>query len=192
MNQPVYEKLLLYFHRTVLCHYRASPDLYNLQEDDMGGSLKPIWDGSAPMPSWSQIRFGFRRLSDKRVCVAAFGPDVEKLTEKEKLIWRGHLIDNPLFAKNDPAFDRWVKRNLEGSWEVEDGPNRRTEQLVKLIRALTRQALGVPLFRFDENPLIMYPVAENTDAYAKAHLELYRLLIDGLNTNALSSFWAIT
>jgi hypothetical protein len=39
--------------------------------------------------------------------------------------------------------------------------------------------------RFDEHHLVNYPVAENTDAYVKAHLELYRLIIDGLDTNVI-------
>ena len=51
--------------------------------------------------------------------------------------------------------------------------------------ALTQYCLGVSLWRHRENPLINYPVAENTDAYFKAHLELYRLLIDGIDTKAI-------
>jgi hypothetical protein len=193
MDIAEYERLLIPFHRTVLCHYRASPDLYRLQEDDMGGSLKTVHDGgtqqdaSAINPPWFQVRFGFRRLEDGRVCVAAFGPDLKKLPEKEQLIWRGHLIERPQFAKSDPAFLRWVSRNLDGSWEVEDGPKVQIEGLVRLIRALTHQALGVSLWRDQWNPLINYPVAENTEAYTKAHLELYRVLIDGLNQEALSA-----
>ncbi len=187
MNLPEYERLLLYFHRTVLCHYRASPDLYSLEEDDMGGELKTICDDTedALQRPYFQVRFGFRRLTDGRVCVAAFGPDIEKLPESEGLIWRGHLIQSPEFTENDPAFERWVNRYLEGSWEVEDGPKCKTERLVRLIRALTRKTLGKALLRFPENPLINYPIAENTDAYAKAHLELYRLLVDGLDAGAL-------
>lgn len=193
MNVDDCERLLVPFHRTVLCHYRASPELYYLKEDDMGGSLKTIHDGDTetsgdqPARNWFQVRFGFRRLKDGRVCVAAFGPDVEKLPDQERLIWRGHLIENPTFAPSDPAFRRWVDRYLSASWAVEDGPRPKIERLVKLIRALTRSTLGVPLLRFDGNPLINYPVAENTDAYAKAHLELYRLLIDGLDLDALKT-----
>lgn len=191
MNIKECEKLLLPFHRTVLCHYRVSPDLYCLEEDDMGGCLKTIHDGESeaghdqPARPWFQVRFGFRRLKDGRVCVVAFGPDVEKLPDQDRLIWRGHLIENPQFTESDPAFERWATRNLNGSWDVEDGPKRRIEKSVELIRALTHVSLGSPLLLFPGNPLINYPVAENTDAYAKAHLELYRLLIDGLNPEAL-------
>ena len=191
MNIKECEKLLLPFHRTVLCHYRVSPDLYCLEEDDMGGCLKTIHDGESeaghdqPSRPWFQVRFGFRRLKDGRVCVAAFGPDVEKLPDQDRLIWHGHLIENPQFTESDPAFERWAERYLNGSWGVEDGPKSQTEQLVRLIRALTRFKLGIPLLRFHGNPLVNYPVAENTDAYAKAHLELYRLLVDGLDKDAL-------
>jgi len=68
---------------------------------------------------------------------------------------------------------------------VENGPKPQIERFVKLIRALTKETLGEPLFHFEENPLINYPVAENTDAYSQAHLELYRLLIDGLSKKSL-------
>jgi hypothetical protein len=173
---------LLHFQRTVLCHYRASADLYCLEEDDMGGELSTRSDSAGP---WVSVRFAFRRLADMRVCVAALGFDVEKLPAQDRLVWRGHLIPSPIFAEDDPAFSRWVKRNLEGSWDVEDGPKVQVERYVRLLRALTRQTLGRPLWRYAENPLVNYPAAENTDAYAKAHLELYRLLIDGLDSSAI-------
>jgi len=180
MNVSDYEQYLLFFNRTVLCHYRASPDLYLLEEDDMGGELSTCGDSQCMF----RVRFGFRRFEDSRVCVAAFLPDVEKLPEQDQLIWRGHMVEAPVFARDDPAFNRWVKCNLEGSW-VEGGPRVQIEKLVRLIRALTHQTLRKPLWRVAENPLINYPVAENTDAYAKAHLELYGLLVDGLEKDAL-------
>lgn len=190
MSTSDYERDLLYFHRTVLCHYRVSPDLYSVAGDDMGGVLQTRYDaqeseGATPARPFFRVRFGFRRLNDNRVCIAAFAPDVRKLPEQDRLIWRGHLTETPVFSESDPAFYRWVQRHMEGSWEVEDGPRVQIERLVKLIRALTSQTLGTPLWRLEENPLINYPIAENTDAYAKAHLELYRLLVEGVCSKAV-------
>ncbi|MGB6837512.1 MAG: hypothetical protein WBF66_07405 [Dehalococcoidia bacterium] len=182
MNVSDYDRYLVFFDRAVLSRYRASPDLYVLEEDDMGGELST----SAHLESGFRVRFGFRRLEDNRICVAALGWDVKALPKEERVMWSGHLIQAPVFAEDDPAYQRWVKRNLEGSWDVEDGPRVHIERLVRLISALTRQTLGTPLWRFEANPLINYPIAENTDAYAKAHLELYRLLIDGLDKDVLA------
>lgn len=188
-----YEKHLLYFDRSVLAQYRASPHLYSLKEDDMGGVLETAEtasddetiDESLTDKPWVRVRFGFRRLANNCTCVAALLYDVQDLSEKDLFIWRGNMLDNPKFSQDDLAFERWVKRYLEGSWEVEDGPRVQIDRLVKLIRALTIQTLGRPLFQFEENALINYPVTENADAYDKAHLELYRLIIDGLDKKTL-------
>jgi hypothetical protein len=177
------EKYFLYFHRSILSRYRASPNLYSLEEDDMGGSLNNYNDKKSK--SHYEVRFAFRRLSDRQICVAAFGPDLQRLSNKEKYIWYGEQIEIPKFAKRDPDFKRWVERYLEASWNVEDGPIPKIEREVKLLRSLTRQKLGVPLFRSEWNPLIKYPVAENSEAYRDAHLELYRLLIDGMDSAAI-------
>ncbi len=177
------EKYFLYFHRSILSRYRASPNLYSLEEDDMGGSLNNYNDKKSK--NHYEVRFAFRRLSDRQICVAAFGPDLQRLSNKEKYIWYGEQIEKPKFAKRDPDFKRWVERYLEASWSVEDGPIPKIEREVKLLRSLTRQKLGIPLFRSEWNPLIKYPVAENSEAYRDAHLELYRLLIDGMDSAAI-------
>lgn len=185
-----YERHFLYFDRSVLAQYRASPHLYNLKEDDMDGVLETASDdgninGDLSDNPYVRVRFGFRRCANNCVCLAALCYDVQELPEKDLFIWRGNMLDDPKFVQNDPAFERWVSRYMEGSWEVEDGPRVQIDRLVKLIRALTHQTLGRPLFRFEENTLINYPVTENSDAYDKAHLELYRLIIDGLDNETL-------
>lgn len=186
---PNYQGFLLFFSRSALHHYRATPDLCLVEEDDMGGRIEQI-SNAYNNASWYQVRFGFRRLANGQVCLAVFGPDFKKLPEREKLIWFGHHLENPEFQEKDDSFDRWVSRNLEGSLRTEDGPIPRIERHVRLVRALTRQTLGKPLFRFESHPLINYPIAENTDSYAKAHLELYRLLIDGLDSEVISQLAA--
>jgi len=175
-----YEKYLLYFDRSVLANYRVSTHLYSLKEDDMGGELESIEGNNIDAEtsdlekSWIRVRFGFRRQLNGTICIAALAPDLNDLNDKDLLIWHGFIIKNPRFAKDDNDFGRWVSRYLEGSWEIDDGPKIQIARLVKLIRSLTQQTLGKPFFRFEENPLINYPIAENFDAYAKAHLELYR------------------
>ena len=154
----------------------------------MGGKLEPAYEQNPLEVStltWIQVRFSFRRLIDDRVCIAGFIPDLAKLPEQERLIWWAYQIEAPVFVENDPAFNRWVERYLNASCEADDGPKPKILSLLRLIRAATQQTLGSPLFKFEDNPLINYPVAENTDAYAKAHLELYRLIVDGLDVAVL-------
>ncbi len=186
-----YERFLVPFDRSVLLHYRASPDLYEIEEDDMGGRLKTIGteeelEEDAPPPPWFDVRFAFRRLADGRVCIAAFGPDLSRLPEQDQLIWLARRLEHPQYAPVDPVFDRWAARNLEGSWETESGPLPKTRDMLHLLRALTKHTVGVPLWRSEWSSLITYPVAENTEAYANAHLELYRVLVDGLDVRAVA------
>ena len=181
------DRFLGYFERSVLSKYRASPDLYMLDEDDMGGTLETI-HGENELPQerpYFRVRFGFRKLSNRFVCIAAWGPDVEHLPEREKNVWVGYLLENSIFHDNDPAFNRWVDRNVNGSWAVESGPKSRLGASLSDVQVLTRHTLSVPLFKFTENPLLNYPEAENSESYAKAHLELYRLIVDGLNLSSI-------
>ena len=172
------EDLFVYFNRDVLAAYRAKSDVYVLEEDDMGGRLSISADGAdgVDQSRWLELLFAFRRLDNGHVCIALFAHDFRrKLPAADQRIWIGSHLKEPVFQERDAAFERWKGRYLHGSWEVEDGPKLQINRLVKLVRALTNQTVGTPLFRFDAHQLVNYPVAENTEAYEKAHLELYRL-----------------
>lgn len=187
------DRLLVYFDRIVLCRYRSRPDLFRVEEDDMGGEVEVIDTDNEADDARSQyfrVRFGFRELADGRVCVGAFGPDLSSLPEAERSAWAADLIKSPVFASNDPAFTRWRRRNLDGSWECEDGPIRNLERELSRIVSMTRFDLGEPLFRDVHNPALRYPVAENSEAFTFSQLEMYRLVIDGLSLDALKALAA--
>jgi len=191
-DEDLENRFLVYFERTVLCRYRASPNLYRLEEDDMGGVVSVEHadedeSSGGPRPEYFRVRFGFRRLSDARVVLAAFGPDLESLSESEQAVWAADHLPAPQFHDDDPAFDRWRDRYLKGLWTSEDGPLRRLEREIDLICALTNHTLERPLFRARRNPQLNYPVAENTTALEFAHLELFRLVVDGLDHRAISA-----
>lgn len=188
MIDPQCERFLAYFDRAVLSPYRIAPDRFELYEDDMGGHVKvrsAHYDSLPRELRWYQIRFGFRMLRDGSICVAGFVPDLAELPDSEKLKWHSHELQQPTFADPDQAFERWTARYLGGSWGVEDGPKPRIEREINLINALTRQTLGVPLWGFSANPLLTYPAADNTDAYNRAHGELYRVLVDAMSAECL-------
>ncbi|HET6402954.1 MAG TPA: hypothetical protein VFH95_16355 [Candidatus Kapabacteria bacterium] len=184
------DRLLVYFDRIVLCRYRSRPDLFSVVEDDMGGELSVVsayTDNAPAETAYFKVGFGFRELADGRVCVAAFGPDFQNVPESEMSAWHADHIASPTFASLDPAFERWIQRNLYGNWNSEDGPLRKIEQELGLIQAMTRFEFGEPLFRDADNPALRYPVAENSEAYTLAQLELFRLVIDGLSLDVLVS-----
>jgi hypothetical protein len=193
MIDPRCERFLAYFDRAVLSPYRIAPDRFELYEDDMGGYVKvrsAYYDGLEKESRWYQIRFGFRMLVDGNKCVAGFVPDLAELPNSEKLKWHSHELQQPTFADPDGAFERWTARYLGGSWGVEDGPKPRIERQLNLINALTRQTLNVSLWSFSTNPLLTYPAAENTDAYNRAHGELYRILVDAMSAECLAKLAA--
>lgn len=176
-------KVLLYCDRMALTSFRAEGHLFALEEDDMGGKLRSL---AADSP-WSRVMFGFRKLKDGRVILAIWGNDLKGMPKELLRRFGPYLIENPDFAENDDRFQRWHDRNLGGSFEVEDGPRAHIEELLRQSNALCRQTLGKALFKFERNPRLNYPVAENNEAYFDACLELYRLIGDGLSREALSA-----
>ncbi len=187
------ERFLAYFDRAVLSPYRLAPDQFELYEDEMGGHVKVRSEHYDRLPQearWYRIRFGLRKLADNTACVAGFIPDLAELPDREKLKWHSYVLPQPTFAEQDEAFQRWVGRYLHGSWDVEDGPKPQIEHQLKLINALTNAVVESPLFQFVANPMLTYPAAENTDAYNKAHGELYRILVDAVSADCLGKLAA--
>lgn len=97
------DRYLVYFERSVLSRYRASSDLYVLDEDDMGGTLEAI-HGENELPQehpYFRVRFAFRKLSNRFICIAAWGPDINHLPDREKNVWVGYLLENSIFHDDD-------------------------------------------------------------------------------------------
>jgi len=99
--------------------------------------------------------------------------------------WKGFLLDNPLFHKENNEFNRWIERYINGSWEVDDGPKIKINRELKLINSLTKIKFWETLFKYEEYRLLNYPIAENNEEYTKSILELYRFLIDGMEKDCI-------
>jgi len=183
------EKYLQYFDRSVLSHYRVNSHAYKIIEDDIGGELRIAdgWDESIEDKfPYLELHFGFRKLKDNTTCIAMFMPTfADKVPETEITKWIGFHIKNPEFQDIDENFNRWVQRYIYGSWDVESGPKIQIERILPLISSLTNYAIGIPLFKYEKNLLLNYPHAENTEEYIKANLEMYRLIVDGMQKNAI-------
>ena len=189
MENNDYEKYLLYFDRSVLNYYRDNSHVYKVIEDEIGGEIRisQNWkeDDSDKYP-YIEIKFGFRKLKNGEVYIVVFGPTFLKNTLKKDLKrWKGYIINERQFKEEDDYFNRWVKRYILGSWDVKDGSRKEIENRLDLISALTKYKTGIPLFKCRRSILLNYPKAENEEEYKKANLELYRLVIDGLNKNSI-------
>lgn len=189
MENNDYEKYLLYFDRSVSNYYRDNSHVYKVIEDEIGGEIRISlnWkeDDSDKYP-YIEIKFGFRKLKNGEICIVVFGPTFLKNTSKKDLKrWKGYIINERQFKEEDDYFNRWVKRYILGSWDVKDGSRKEIENRLDLISALTKYKTGTPLFKCRRSILLNYPKAENEEEYKKANLELYRLVIDGLNKNSI-------
>lgn len=184
-----HEKYFQYFDRAVLNYYRVNSHAYHLIEDDMGGEIRIAdnWDENlGDEYPYIGYKFAFRKLENNFVCIAAFMPSFkDKVSEKHHAKWFAFHIKNPSFHKLNNGFERWTKRYLDGSWDVMDGPKIEIQRELKLINSLTQTKLEQKLFKHDEYRLVNYPPAENSEEYTKSILELYRLVIDGMEKNCL-------
>ena len=191
-----YEKYFEYFDRSVLNIYRSSSHIYQVIEDDMGGEIRvtSTWDKQdKEKHPYIELKFGFRKLKDNTTCITLFIPTLkDKIAQNDFSKWIPFHIRNPEFADNDPCFKRFIERYIYGSWDVENGPKFEIIRLIELISTLTKYTLGIAFFKYPENILLNYPSSENTEEYTKANLELYRLVIDGMQKDAivkLSEYW---
>jgi hypothetical protein len=79
-----------------------------------------------------------------------------------------------------------VRRHLEGSFDVENGPIDVLEQTMKVINALTTELVGVPLYKHEIDRTLGFPAAENTHRYQDSHKVVYGYLVDGLDKECIS------
>ena len=191
MDESSLGRLVGYFQRSVLALYQVSPEKYVVLESGLSGEVKLTDTYYESLPEeerrrwYFRIRFGYRRLSSGEVCLAVFLPDLRKSPEEERNRWLAQEIRELDFTKRDPEFQDWVSRYLHGSWEGEIGQLSKLKEKIRKIRSLTEFALGEALFRHEDNSRLGFPLAENTDAYRRAHEMLYSYLIDGLSLDAL-------
>jgi len=86
---------------------------------------------------------------------------------------------------DDPRYQRWVDRYLKGSWDVEDGPIATLDRVVQQVNAIAECVVNTPLFTTSDVRRLCFPLAQNTHRYQDAHAEVYKVIIDGLNKEAI-------
>ncbi|MEP6715859.1 MAG: hypothetical protein ABJC09_09795 [Terriglobia bacterium] len=86
----------------------------------------------------------------------------------------------------DERFQKWRDRYIMGSWSIKDGPIASLDRVVLQVNAVARCVVNVPLFNYASFRMLCFPSAENNHRYQDAHSEVYKLIIDGLNKEAIA------
>lgn len=184
------EHLLGYFDAQALASYRNEPQKYVIETSDFNGHLSNTEEYIYQLMDTDRlnqvvnIRFGYRTLEDNNIAIVVWLPDLVKSSSHiEK--WNAFRLTAPIWTHEyDERFNNWVRRFIEGSWDVKNGPSVHLQHTISLINSLTSEVVGIPLFKHDL--VIKFPAAENNHRYQDAHRELYGYLIDGLDKQCIS------
>ena len=185
-------KIIGFFDPAVLAAYREQPDKYTITTDHFEGRVTVTSEYFAQLDEATQdaeyidVKFGYRTLKNGDLKIAAYLPDLVDHSPNHVARWRPFLVEDAEWQSDDQddRFSSWFRRYFEGDWHVENGPASQLVLEIKLINGLSREAVGLRLFAIDE-PNIPYPAAQNTHRYEDAHRELYGVLIDGLQKDAI-------
>lgn len=191
--EPALDRFLAFFRSDVLAPYRERPDRYKFRTDNFEGHVTLTSEYYAQLSGEQQdreyidVNFGFRTLTTGELCVAVFRHHLTQKSSGHLDRWRPFQItDSGWLAYDDDArFSLWYRRYAEGDWDVENGPAFQLLHEVALINGLTLEAVGAPLYEIGDEPIIIFPAADNTWKYEDAHVSLYAVLIDGLSMRCL-------
>jgi hypothetical protein len=184
--------ILGFFEPEVLAAYREQPDKFDLATDHFEGHLSissPYYarlDEKSQDQEYIETRFGYRTLRNGELKLAVFLPDLVEKSRGHLERWKAFVVDTDewLDEDKDERFSLWVRRHMEGDWNVDSGPAFQILEEIRLINGVTAEATGRRLFNIDR-PNIPYPAAQNTHRYEDAHRELYGVLIDGLDKTGI-------
>ena len=182
-----------FYSAEMLAVYASQPDKYSVETDYFSGTIKTADRYDQEIAANNQnsilsIRFGFRTKVRGDLALAVWMPDLQRASEDEFAKWHGFFGQpDTLIERPDARFDMWVERYLNGRWGVENGAIARTREQVLNLNSLTVSAVGKPLFKSSDLPGVCFPIAQNNHKYHDAHSELYMVLIDGLNKDAMKA-----
>jgi hypothetical protein len=184
-----------YFRPAVLAIFYNQPEKYSIQTDEFEGTVK-IRDSyyrksgtDGTDRTYLNVAFGFRACKNGEWAVAAYAPDLAKASPDETQFWTGFEIATEdgftTSEMDDPRFQKWMSRYLMGNWHVEDGPIAELDRMVSEVNAIAQCVVKAPMFNSTDLRRLCFPFAQNTHRYEDAHAEVYRLIIDGLNKEAI-------
>ena len=179
-----------YFWPDVLRWYTDHPERWTVEDSTIDGTILvrdqyflSLSEETRDEETFARLRYDKRRLRDGRQVLLPWPPDFDALPQKERLRWEPHGVDNPEFAENDPEFEAAVRQNLQAEdIETPDDPIFDISQALRRINRLR------PLFRYEENPYLMYLHLNNEKNYSESHNELRKLTgPDGFNVKEIKN-----
>jgi len=180
--------MLRFYRPEVLAMFHLRSDRYRIRTDEFEGEVSVSDDYYRESGAYLNVSFGFRACTNGEWAVAAYAPDLDRATPDEQQIWTGfEILDrNVLTPVVDERFQKWRDRYIMGSWDIKDGPIASLDRVVLQVNAVVRCVASVPLFNYAGFRMLCFPSAENNHRYQDAHSEVYKLVIDGLNKEAIT------
>jgi hypothetical protein len=184
--------LLGYFDQQALASYRNEPEKYVIETDSFEGTLTLTSSYYEELEKldrtdeYLNLRFGYRALADGELAIVLWLPDLQDAVRHQSR-WLGFYLKNPSWTQDsDERFLKWVMRNIEGSWDADNGPRHYLAETLNTINGLTKEVIGVPLYKYVIDSSLRFPAAENTHRYQDAHKTLYGYLIDGIDKECIA------
>lgn len=184
--------LLGYFDPQVLACYRNEPHKYSVASDNFEGTLSVTseyyreLEAAGKTSEYVSVRFGYRTLRDGNLAIVAWLPDLIEKSTAHVPRWVAFQLKSPKWTKDhDERFENWVRRYVEGCWNVDNGPLFYLGEAIRTINGLTSELVGIPLYKHEIATTLGYPAAENAHRYQDAHKELYGYFIDGLDKKCI-------
>ena len=178
--------LLRYFHSDVLAMFHQQSEKYSIKTDEFEGQVRTRDGYYEEKDVYLNVSFGYRASTDGEWAVAAFAPDLANASPGEEQKWTGfEILGDEGFVADDLRLDKWRERYIEGNWNVEDGPIAKLDGVVKQVNAIAECVVSAPLLTASDVRGLCFPSAQNTHRYQDAHAEVYKLIIDGLNKDAI-------
>jgi hypothetical protein len=189
--------LLGYFDRQVLASYQNESHRYIIKSDFFEGKLEVTDEYYRELERLGRtdervsIHFGYRTLKDGELAIVAWLPDLFEKSKTHVPRWQPFYLRSPEWTTDyDERFQNWVRRNLQGDWDIENGPSYQLAEMMNIINGLTCELVDCPLYKHVVPDSLPYPAAENTWCYQDSHKELYGYLIDGLDKDCIQSLAA--
>jgi len=170
-----------YFGLEVLNKYLNHPEQYDIQDDVIGEHIltgdkyySSLPEDTRDENTFTQIRYGKRKLADGSVSIAVILRDLSGLPLKEQEYWESYEIDNPNFSTSDTDFEKYIRQNFGAEFIDHGDPLRKSiERLSSINRLFGGNAR---LFRNVGSVHLRYPCINMEKAYNDAHEELYKLI----------------
>lgn len=170
---------LIYFEIDVLSKYSNKLEIYYLQDDVTGGTLKLSShylkdknDSELDEIFFDKVWYGKRKQSNGHLSVCVMLIYLSKLPIKEQNYWSSFEIRDPLFITDDGDFYNFMSKAFRGEWVESNDP---VEGLKSAFQSIN-YVLNLKVFKKIHNPYLKYPNTNTYKEFVDCNSELYKLI----------------